>query len=111
MHNRVGDELELVAEANHVSPANLFSCRRNRRHTSAHDIERVLLRIGVLGEPSTAQCDERAGCSETAFQFRDLIFALRSGLTLQEQIKEVRGVIVGEGLADPKALLAPPRLE
>ena len=106
MHDCIRDALQVVAEAPHVPPANLFSSRRNRCHTGAHHFERVLLRSGVLDKPSASQCDERAGHSEAAFRFRVLIFALRSGLTLLEQIEQVRGLIVGERLAAPKPLLA-----
>ncbi|MGA6180429.1 hypothetical protein ACPEH1_04845 [Stenotrophomonas sp. NPDC077421] len=106
MHDRVGDELQLVAEAPHEPPANLLSCGRNRSHTGTYHFERALLRFGVLGEPSASQCDERTGRRGTALRFRVLIFAFRSGLTLLEQIEEVCGLVVGERLAAPKPLLA-----
>ncbi|MNC49542.1 hypothetical protein D3C75_987290 [compost metagenome] len=96
MHDRVGDELQLVAEALRAPPANLFSCRRDRCHTGAHHFEHVLLRFSILDEPSTSQCDERTGRSETAIRFCGLIFTFHSGLTLLEQIEEICGLIVVE---------------
>ncbi|MNG31156.1 hypothetical protein D3C84_1169050 [compost metagenome] len=71
----------------------------------------MLLRFGVPGEPSASQYDKCTGRSETAFRLRVLIFAFCSGFTLLEQIKEVRGLIVGEWLAAPKPLLATIRHE
>ncbi len=106
MRDRVGDELQFVAEASHALPANLFPCRRDHRHTDTHNFERVLLRFRVLGEPSAAQCDERTGCSETTSRFCVPIFAFLSGATLLEQIEEVRGLVVGEWLAASQPLLA-----
>ena len=104
-HDRVGDELQLVA-APHALLANLFSCRRDRRHTGTHDFERQLLRFRVLGEPSAAQSDKRAGCGEAASRFLALIVLFCPLLTLFEQIEDVRGFVVGERFAVLKPLLA-----
>ena len=107
MHDRVGDELQLVAEASHEPPGNLLSCRRKRRHADAHDFERELQRFRVLVEPSASQSDERAGCGEAASRFRFLIVPFRPRLPLLEQIEEVCCLIVGEWFFSPKPLFAP----
>src|SRR3546814_18568199 len=69
VHDRVGDELQLVAEAPHAPRTTLFSGRRDSCHTRTPHSARELLSFVVLAEPSASRSDERAGCSAAAFTF------------------------------------------